>query len=84
MSGIDNQVEYWDSVAKERTFSHPLNASLFKSLVHFNDHILDYGCGYGRTCNELFSLGFQNVVGIDSSPQMIERGRNTHISFYSC
>ena len=78
MGGIDNQVEYWDSVAKEKTFSHPLNASLFKSLVHTDDRILDYGCGYGRTWDELFSLGFQNVLGVDPSPQMIERGRKEH------
>ena len=78
MSGIDNQIEYWDRAASEKTFSHPLNLSKFSALVSFDQRILDYGCGYGRTCNELFNLGFKNVLGVDSSPQMIERGRKEH------
>jgi hypothetical protein len=31
MSGIDNQVEYWDRAAREKTFSHPLNLSKFSA-----------------------------------------------------
>lgn len=33
------------------------------------------GCSYGRTLNELHQLGFHNLVGIDFSSGMIERGK---------
>ena len=75
MNLIDNQVEYWDSVAGEKTFRHPLNGKLFREHVSFEHRILDYGCGYGRVCEELRERGFRNVVGVDPSPRMIERGR---------
>ena len=37
--------------------------------------ILDFGCGYGRTCSELIDAGYRNVIGIDISGGMIQRGR---------
>lgn len=40
--------------------------------------ILDYGCGYGRTVNELLNHGYTNVVGMDSSSLMIQRGRQLY------
>lgn len=75
MKSINNQSEYWDSIAQEKTFQHPLDLKLFKELVPCDQWILDYGCGYGRTSKELWENGFQNVIGVDSSPKMIERGR---------
>ncbi|MBI5680426.1 MAG: class I SAM-dependent methyltransferase [Methanobacterium sp.] len=36
--------------------------------------ILDVGCGYGRTLNELYNHGFKNLTGIDYSQGMINRG----------
>lgn len=71
---INNQNQYWDSVAWEKTFTHPLNISVFRDHVPAESRILDYGCGYGRTVNDLRNHGYSNVVGIDSSPLMIERG----------
>lgn len=72
---MDNQIEYWDKAANSRIFTHPLDVERFKILVPFNGEILDYGCGYGRICNELHDLGYKNVIGLDSSPAMIERGQ---------
>jgi SAM-dependent methyltransferase len=37
--------------------------------------ILDLGCGYGRLAAQLADAGFENVVGYDSAPAMIKRGR---------
>ena len=44
-------------------------------MVGTEDKILDVGCGYGRTLNELYSKGFKNLYGIDLSDKMIERGK---------
>jgi len=38
--------------------------------------MLDVGCGYGRTLNEFYKLGFRNLTGIDYAIKMIERGVN--------
>lgn len=75
---INNQNQYWDSVAREKTFTHPLNIDVFRDHVPTESRVLDYGCGYGRTVNELLNQGYTNVVGIDSSPLMIERGRQMY------
>lgn len=40
--------------------------------------ILDIGCGYGRTLEELHKYGYHNLVGIDFSEKMIERGKNQY------
>lgn len=36
---------------------------------------LDFGCGAGRSCRFLHRLGFQAVVGVDISAEMISRAR---------
>ena len=78
VADINNQYRYWNSVAWEKTFTHPLNIDVFREHVTTENRILDYGCGYGRTANELLNYGYANVVGIDSSPLMIERGRQMY------
>lgn len=74
MNELDRQTAYWDRVADSKTFSHPLRFDVFEKLVPRDASILDYGCGYGRTCEELLTHGYQNVVGADISRKMIERG----------
>ena len=69
------QQNYWDTVAKTKVFSHPLDLPRFRALVDPSARILDYGCGYGRLCQELGTAGFTGVRGVDSSPRMIERAR---------
>lgn len=78
MKTLDNQVGYWNSVSSSKKFTHPLDIDRFGSVVSPEANILDFGCGYGRTCNELFRLGFRNIAGVDSSQQMIERGSKTY------
>src|SRR5450432_1028080 len=76
MSTLNNQKKYWDSVAAVKTFTHP------RDLVLVNDHfkknftILDYGCGYGRLTNEFYSDGFLNIIGVDTSAELIKRGQH--------
>jgi SAM-dependent methyltransferase len=78
VNDLNNQTRYWDDVAWEKTFSLPLDLEWFRSVVSPDQRILDYGCGYGRLCQELWRNGFQNLVGLDSSGEMIKRGRKAY------
>jgi len=66
---------YWDRVANEKHFSHPLNHDWLARYAKQLARILDYGCGYGRTLAELSQAGFQNLVGADFSPAMLARAQ---------
>jgi SAM-dependent methyltransferase len=77
---IDNQQEYWNSVAGLKTFTHPLNAPLVEKLLPKNSCIIDFGCGYGRIVQQLTALGYENVIGYDSSVELIARGKVEGIS----
>lgn len=74
MKIIPNQEHYWDEVSEEKEFPTPFQISEFKKHVRENMNILDYGCGYGRTLSELYNSGFNNLVGVDFSQGMINRG----------
>ncbi len=71
---IDNQKEYWDKVADQKTFSHPLNVALLEKYSSTKSSIVDFGCGYGRIVNELLLAGFTNTNGYDTSSQLVKRG----------
>lgn len=75
MNDLDIQTSYWDGVAGSKTFTHPLPLSAFRDVLEPTARILDYGCGYGRTCSELADAGYDNVIGIDISEEMTRRGR---------
>jgi SAM-dependent methyltransferase len=75
MNGINNQTSYWNSVAHIKQFTHPLNEALVNKYIKADDYILDYGCGYGRITGILFNAGFKNIVGVDTSSRLIERGK---------
>ncbi|OFW09603.1 MAG: hypothetical protein A3H96_06740 [Acidobacteria bacterium RIFCSPLOWO2_02_FULL_67_36] len=78
-----NQRAFWNTVAASKTFSHPLDLGRFSALVPRDRRVLDFGCGYGRLCRELRSAGYPNIIGVDSSPGMIDRARaeNPGITF---
>lgn len=69
------QKAYWDSVAPTKEFTLPLQKELLSRWISPNDTILDFGCGYGRTLLQLRDLGYQNLIGIDFSKEMIRRGK---------
>lgn len=71
---INNQNEYWNAVANQKVFTHPLDGDLLKKYFSIDGKILDYGCGYGRTLNQLMHLGYKNIIGYDTSKEMIKRG----------
>lgn len=76
MDMIMKQKEYWNSVSEKKEFTTPFQAEEFSKYVKKNGCILDVGCGYGRTLDELYHNGFRNLIGIDFSGGMIERGKH--------
>lgn len=68
------QKEYWDEASKKKEFTTPFQAEEFAKYVKKDAVILDVGCGYGRTLDELYQGGYRNLIGIDFSDGMIQRG----------
>lgn len=67
---------YWDRVASEKRFSHPLRLdwlARYLDASRTRARILDYGCGYGRILVELWQAGYQNILGVDFSEGMLTR-----------
>ncbi len=75
---VSHQQKYWDEVAEEKEFPTPFPLTQFKKHVPPEMNILDVGCGYGRTLNELYKNGFNNLLGVDFSERMINRGLRLH------
>lgn len=71
---IPDQKGYWDKVAEEKEFPTPFQMEEFQKYVSKDMNILDVGCGYGRTLNELHNRSYKNLTGIDYSQGMIKRG----------
>lgn len=69
------QLKYWDSVSEKKEFTSPLILENLAKYIKKDSRILDVGCGYGRTLDELYQNGYRNLVGIDFSSGMIERGK---------
>lgn len=67
--------DYWDGVSETKQFTTPFQAEAFVEYVSIDAQVLDVGCGYGRTLNELYQVGYRNLTGIDFSKGMIERGK---------
>lgn len=67
---------YWDRVASEKRFSHPLCEDWLQKRLGRAARILDYGCGYGRTLGELSRAGYSNIIGMDFSSAMLALTRN--------
>jgi SAM-dependent methyltransferase len=68
---IPEQVSYWDSVAGEKRFWHPLRLAWLTRHIGSTARILDFGCGYGRTLADLVRAGYKNVIGVDFSFRML-------------
>ncbi len=74
MIEIGKQVQYWDSVADKKVFSHPIQFDILNEILKTDSKILDYGCGYGRVCNQFLEHSYENITGIDISSEMIKKG----------
>lgn len=69
------QDDYWNSVSETKKFTTPFLFESFSNYVKRDQVILDVGCGYGRTLDELYHNGYRNLIGVDFSEGMIERGK---------
>lgn len=67
--------EYWNEASQKKEFTTPFQAEEFAGYIEKGKVILDVGCGYGRTLDELYQSGYTNLIGIDFSEGMIKRGR---------
>lgn len=74
------QNEYWDKIAFDKEFFTPFQIETFKKSVKKEARVLDIGCGYGRTLNELLLNGYSNLYGIDFSKEMIKRGKLLNVN----
>lgn len=72
---MDAQDKYWGAVAYQKKFAHPLLMDELDKHVDPESRILDYGCGFGRSVQELHTRGFANLFGVDYSSGMIGRAR---------
>lgn len=68
-------VTYWDRVADEKSFTHPVDMDLLARHLDPDDLVLEIGCGQGRVIQMLRGAGFNNVVGTDASRRMVEVAR---------
>ncbi|KXF81914.1 class I SAM-dependent methyltransferase [Enterovibrio coralii] len=64
----------WDAVAALVDFNLEISVSDFLASVPVGAKVLDFGCGYGRVTHQIVELGYSNVIGVDSSKEMISRG----------
>lgn len=49
---------YWDRVSEQKEFTTPFHADSFSKYVRPEGTVLDVGCGYGRTLDELHHNGY--------------------------
>ncbi|HDO06765.1 MAG TPA: class I SAM-dependent methyltransferase [Bacteroidetes bacterium] len=71
------QKAYWDKVATEKNFTLRPDFHLLESGIDKDAFIVDWGCGYGRTLEELYRAGYRNMLGLDFSGEMIARGQKS-------
>jgi ubiquinone/menaquinone biosynthesis C-methylase UbiE len=76
VQGIPQQIDYWNRVASQKRFSHPLRLEWLFQHLRPQARILDYGCGYGRLLNQPSEAGYGNAVGTDFSDKMLMQCRS--------
>jgi 2-polyprenyl-3-methyl-5-hydroxy-6-metoxy-1,4-benzoquinol methylase len=75
---VHNRTESVSDAAIAR-WSWPLNTYLRGWLPERRDAaILDVGCGYGRLLRYFALQGYENVIGIDASPQQVALAARIH------
>ncbi|MCP4675279.1 MAG: class I SAM-dependent methyltransferase [Deltaproteobacteria bacterium] len=78
MDLLFEQEAYWDKVAETKDFPVPFNTELFQKYVSKEKKVLEVGCGYGRVLDKLHNVDFKNLIGVDVSQRMINRGQRQY------
>lgn len=73
---VNNQKEYWNKVSPTKEFTTAIDLNLIPDFIKKDSLVVDYGCGYGRTLNELYTQGYNSLLGFDFASDMIERGKS--------
>ncbi|MEM7574816.1 MAG: class I SAM-dependent methyltransferase [Bacteroidota bacterium] len=55
--------------------------AVFQQYLRPEMHILDLGCGTGRTTFPLHELGYQQIIGVDLTPEMIAAAQKLNAHF---
>jgi len=65
----------WDTLKKEVFGNFDLNAKILEK-ISFQGNISDLGCGTGELIEKMSNKGTHKLIGIDSSPEMLEQARS--------
>jgi len=76
-----SQKGYWDVVAAEKNFTLLPDFRLLETNIDREAFILDYGCGYGRTLDELYHAGYRNTLGLDFLMNEDERNKKRYATY---
>lgn len=68
-----SQRKYWDTVSAHKAFGTTFQMEAFRGYVGEKARILDVGCGYGRSLDELYQEGYRDLIGMDFSAGMVQR-----------
>ena len=74
---MESQI-YWNEIGAQKEFEDPLYLDKLDPFLGMNSTIVEYGCGYGRLLHQLKAAGYEQVMGFDFAPKMVERGRNLY------
>lgn len=75
-SGIKSYADFTKEVGLWDSEKH-----LFQKYLQTEDKILDLGCGTGRTTFPLYQLGYIHIIGVDLTPEMIEKAQELNPYF---
>ena len=67
-SGVENYATFTTEIGLWASEEY-----VFTKYLSKTDKILDLGCGTGRTTFPLYQLGYQQIIGVDLTPEMIEK-----------
>jgi len=83
----DSEKDFWQSGVNDCEKILGRNSDRFSNILQGKDpkkmHVLEIGCGIGRLLIPMSNI-FQNVVGIDISPEMVRIGKEKTQEISNC
>jgi SAM-dependent methyltransferase len=72
---LNEQRNYWNREAATAHFALGFDLDTVAARLPTSARVLDLGCGYGRSLEQLAHAGYRDLAGLDPSPEMIDRAR---------